>query len=445
MIQLINLPIELLIIIYEEPENIDDALHLARSCKWMYKVLDTQSHRLSICSHIIQNGDHHKYDLRLDTSETFCHSFRNKHYTTGEPVSDSERPLFSEEIFGGRSPDPMYRKLVPDTVWSIVTRWHAMKILFDLYCDSTVRRSFLWSALWQTTDQISSLSRQEDIYGKPLPAPSGENCRVIQSMTMAEKMEAYARFYRALGSHWLHGNMTWTAGVSRHADFSACEDAFGKIMLLWLDDCEHSSLQEKAETIEVTDFVWGFLALMLFSNPDAPNSFKGHLQLNEFLDEPILSNLPGNVPPYTRLVRLATFYLPPPHIIELLLNMWTPETVPQSSHPVDSCRVNKRHYLRRLGFFDKKTGTLGDDSLGDASSNFTTEALIMMEWWGMDRLLGGGIVPIPGFLPLPFVSWQLYRLYRWKDDMRGKTILYLWSEQQLTKRIKAYGKAWGLD
>ncbi|GAM44035.1 hypothetical protein TCE0_060f19334 [Talaromyces pinophilus] len=262
---------------------------------------------------------------------------------------------------------------------------------------------------------------------------------------MAEKLEAYARFYRALGSHWLHVNMTWTAGVSRHADFSACEDAFGKIMLLWLDDCEHSSLQEKAETIEVTDFVWGFLALMLFSNPDAPNSFKGHLQLNEFLDEPILSNLPGNVPPYSRLVRLATFYLPPPHIIELLLDMWMPETVPQSSHPVDSCRVNKRHYLRRLGFLDKKPGTLGDDSLGDASSNFTTEALIMMEWWGMDRLLGGGIVLIPGSLPLPFVSWQLYRLYRWKDDMRGKPILYLWFEQQLTKRIKDYGKAWGLD
>lgn len=293
----------------------------------------------------------------------------------------------------------MYRKLDPDTVWSIVTRWHAMKILFDLYCDSTVRRSFLRSALWQTTDQMSSLSRQEDTYGKPLPAPSGENCRIIQSMTMAQKMEAYARFYRALGSHWLHVNMTWTAGVSRHADFLACEDAFGKIMLSWLDDCEHSSLQEKTESIEVTDFVWGFLALMLFSNPDAPNSLKGHLQLNEFLDEPILSHLPENVPPYSRLAQLATFYLPPPHIIELLLDMWTPETAPQSSHPVDSYRVNKRLYLRRLGFFDKKTGTLEDDSLGDASPDFTTQALIMMEWWGMDRLLVGCVVPVP-FRPL---------------------------------------------
>ncbi|KUL87332.1 hypothetical protein ZTR_04725 [Talaromyces verruculosus] len=432
MTQLINLPIELLIIIYEQLENIDDALHLARSCKWMYKVLNTQSHRLSVFSHIIQNGDHHKYDIRLDASETFCHNFRNEHYTTDEPLSDSERPLFSEEIFGGRIPDPKYRKLDPDTVWSIVTRWHAMKFLFDLCCDSTVRGTFLRSALWQTTDQMSSLSRQEDTYGKPLPAPSGENCRIIQSMTMAEKMKAYARFYGALGSHWLRVNMTWTAGGSRHVDFSACEDAFGKIM-------------KKTETIEVTDFVWGFLALMLFSNPDAPNSFKGHLRLNEFLDEPILSNLPGNVPPYSRLVRLATFYLPQPHIIKLLLDMWTPETAPQSSDPADSCRVSKRLYLRRLGFFDEKTGTLEDDSLGDASSDFTTEALIMMEWWGMGRLLGGCAVSIPGSVFLPFVSWQLYRLFRWKDDMRGQPILYLWPEQQLTKRIKDYGKSWGLD
>jgi hypothetical protein len=34
-------------------ENIDDALHLARSCKLMYEVLDPVGHRLSIFSHII--------------------------------------------------------------------------------------------------------------------------------------------------------------------------------------------------------------------------------------------------------------------------------------------------------------------------------------------------------------------------------------------------------
>jgi hypothetical protein len=64
-------------------------------------------------------------------------------------------------------------------------------------------------------------------------------------MTTADKMAAYARFYRSVCSHWLHVNMAWTAGVSRHADFSACEDAFGNIKVLWLDDCERPLLAGK--------------------------------------------------------------------------------------------------------------------------------------------------------------------------------------------------------
>lgn len=321
-----------------------------------------------------------------------------------------------------------------------------MKVLFDLYCDSNVRPYFLRSAFWQTRDQLSNFSYQVDTYGHPLPAPSGQNCRIIQFTTTAEKMEAYARFYRALGSHWLHINMTWTAGISRHADFSACEDAFGKIKVLWLDDCERSSLQEKTEAIEVTDFVWGVLALMLFATPKAFGSLIGYLRLNEFLDEPMLFDIPNYASSYSRLVRFATFSLPPPSIIELLLDMWTPDTVPQLSHPVDSCRVNKGLYLRRLGFFDKKTGILEEDPLGDAPVGLLlTEFLIMMEWWGMDRLLGDWGDPIPGSDPLPYVKWLQYRLLKWKNDMRGQPILYPRTEQQIIKRIKRNGKVWGSD
>lgn len=51
--RLLDLPPELLINIYEQLENIDDALHLARSCRLMYAVLDAPGRRLSIFSHII--------------------------------------------------------------------------------------------------------------------------------------------------------------------------------------------------------------------------------------------------------------------------------------------------------------------------------------------------------------------------------------------------------
>lgn len=343
----------------------------------------------------------------------------------------------------------MYRKLNPDTVWSIVTRWHALKVLFDLYCDSTIRPSYLESVFWQTTDQLESLSLNFDDYGKRLPAPSGKNCSTIQFTTTADKMAAYARFYRSVCSHWLHVNMAWTAGVSRHADFLACEDAFGNIKVLWLDDYERSSLQEKTEAIEVTDFVWGFLALKLFARPTEPGSFAECLRPNEFSNEPILWDLPGYTSPYTRLVRLATFYLPPPHIIELLLDMWTPKSIPQFSHPADSCRVNKGLYLHGLGFFDKKQGIL-EDSIHEVPvcSWFSTEILTMMEWWGMDRLLGDWDEfkdPFPGYNPLPYVKWRQYRLSKWKNDLRGQPILYPRSDQHLMKRIKGDGKIRGED
>ena len=67
-------------------------------------------------------------------------------------------------------------------------------------------------------------------------------------------MEAYVRFYRAISSHWLNINITWTAGVSRYTDFTVCEETFSHIKSLWLDNYERSSINEKIEAIEVTDF-----------------------------------------------------------------------------------------------------------------------------------------------------------------------------------------------
>jgi hypothetical protein len=129
--------------------------------------------------------------------------------------------------------------------------------------------------------------------------------------------------------------------------------------------------------------------------------------------------------------------------------MWTPKSIPQFSHPADSCRVNKGLYLHRLGFFDKKQGIL-EDSIHEVPvcSWFSTEILTMMEWWGMDRLLGDWDEfrdPFPGYNPLPYVKWRQYRLSKWKNDLRGQPILYPQSDQHLMKRIKGDGKIRGED
>lgn len=339
----------------------------------------------------------------------------------------------------------MYKKLDPDTVWSIVTRWHAMKVLFDLYCDSTVRPSFLRSPFWQTLKHQDSLMQQTAYYGIALPAPSGQHWGIIQSFTMTERMDAYSRFYRALTSHWLHIDITWAAGVSRHADSSAYDDAFDKIKLLWLDDCERSSLPEKTEAIEVTDFVWGFLALTIFANPKIPDSFRDYIRSIDFLRDSSLWPTPLLVTPYSRMVRLATFYLPPPNIIELLVDMWTPQAVPEISHPIDSCRVNKGLYLRRLGLFDKNQGTFECDNISDTDGFwFSTDILIKMEWSGIERLLGdwGELRNPVGSNPSPYEKWKQYRYLKWENEFRGKPILYRHSEQQITRRIRNSGTIW---
>lgn len=178
-----------------------------------------------------QNGDHHKYDLQLHASENYCADFRNKHYNGRRIPSDSERPFSLAEFFD-RGFGSLYTRLGPDTVWSIVCRWHAMKTLFKLYCDSNIRPTYLRSIFWQAAPEDQTKRRQEAAaYELPIPLPCGKESRILQSVTKADKMAAYARFYRSVCSHWLCVNITWAAGVSQHTDSKACEETFGNVKL----------------------------------------------------------------------------------------------------------------------------------------------------------------------------------------------------------------------
>lgn len=182
MAQLLDLPPELFIIIFFVLDNIDDALHLTRTCRFVNALFDAPGRRLSILTRVIvsiliqnmvypgewdlwliiiqQNGDHHKYDLQLHASENYCADFRNKHYNDHRMPEDSERPFFPAKFFD-RGFGSLYTRLGADTVWSIVCRWHAMKALFQLYCDSNIRPSYLRSIFWQAAPESSNPSMAE--------------------------------------------------------------------------------------------------------------------------------------------------------------------------------------------------------------------------------------------------------------------------------------------
>jgi hypothetical protein len=53
MCHILDLPPEIVIWVFESLENIDDALHFARSCKYAFSAFDTNSVRLKIFRSII--------------------------------------------------------------------------------------------------------------------------------------------------------------------------------------------------------------------------------------------------------------------------------------------------------------------------------------------------------------------------------------------------------
>lgn len=323
-----------------------------------------------------------------------------------------------------------------------------MKTLFKLYCDSNIRPAYLRSIFWQTAPEVQTRRWQKAVaYELELPTPSGKECRAIRSMPIADKMGAYARFYRAVCSHWLCVNITWAAGISQHVDLKACEDAFGNIKLLWCDDLERPLL-EKIEAIEATDFVWGFLARKRFEIYLDSENCPGWLDYNNFIEEPILFNRQDMLE-YGRLVRLATFYLSPPHILELLHDKWRPDVERAytwnsriGEYRLVTSGLDGRSYLRKLGLWDEKFGVYEGADGQAPIPHFSTDLFNMIEWWGLYRLTDVWSSTQPNTCGnrdlLSISKWRKYRLSRWIDDLRGQPILYPETEEQLLERINEY-------
>ena len=51
--RILELPVEVLLLIYQSLNDIDDALHLARTCKQLYAIFDSPSSRVNILRCII--------------------------------------------------------------------------------------------------------------------------------------------------------------------------------------------------------------------------------------------------------------------------------------------------------------------------------------------------------------------------------------------------------
>ncbi|OKL57794.1 hypothetical protein UA08_07021 [Talaromyces atroroseus] len=416
MANLLTLPVETQLEIYQNLNNIDDALHLARVCKLLNNVFETPPNRLNILRCIIQNAPQHKNDLQLHESEACFAAFVDNFDNLRVP-SDHRRPFYP----GLTIVSSETTTLSAGIVWSIVCRWHAMKFLFDLYCDSTIRPEFLRSMIPYVADGLPQTNRWKInvAYEVPLSLPS---CQDLESLRASEKQRAYERFYRALCSHWRLLNRIWALRISRYWTPEAKSAVFAQSWKSWVDDSTRESLQEKFEAIEVIDYVWDFLARKTFPNPDRLSAWlRGDMEMQELQDPP--ESAADN---WLYFFHTTKHYLRPPHIIELLNHVWNP----------GRRALEQPAYVHSLGLF-YFPGEVHPEGVQNDNGVFMIQEppgiFFLFNWIelaGIYRLLDTSTGEL----------WKHYRYRHWVNDLRGRVLFSPEPDDRLLERIRKLEK-----
>ncbi|KNG89005.1 hypothetical protein ANOM_002395 [Aspergillus nomiae NRRL 13137] len=249
---ILSLPVEVLLLIYQCLNDIDDALHLARTCKRLYTIFDSPLSRVNIFRCIIQSQDQHQYDTKLTIVQScnpaYCLSPNS---TTGHAQTASKPgpEVLHQALFAAHP-----QQLSDEQVWGIVCRWHGMRSLFSLYSDTAIHDIYMnnWTPWWHS--QTPTLLGND-----PLPQLSG---RTIHD-TSNQKRILYHRFYQALTSHWLSIECLALAKATVYPTPESRNEWHEIIYAQWCGQ-NNLSLREKLDILLVSLFVWEFLARKIF-------------------------------------------------------------------------------------------------------------------------------------------------------------------------------------
>ncbi|KAH1564858.1 hypothetical protein KXW39_003567 [Aspergillus fumigatus] len=454
-----SLPAEVTLQIFRLLDNIDDALRLGRSCLQLYRILNRPGHRHTIMKSIIQRSEYHKHDLQLSQLTQF-HAKCTEIYATQSRLPMSCRP---DTGMVKSFHEPSTKLLAsPLVVAEIVTRWHAMKVLFDLYCKESVRSSYL--ADWETSWNCSPETAGENETAGPF---ANGICNSYAQLPPQEKQRAYERFYRALTAHWVAVELTWVIRVSKHKTEREFDRWERKVYDRWSNNPERS-LEEKLDIFEALDFVWYFLVSRIFDHSVhsgtvadwievAPESATPHafspldlyvsharglrqpsrLQLNfhEALEDDCMGMFIDDLRSIIR----------PPHVIELLLRLaWDPKSQSGFDRP---------QYVRKLGVLDQtyqwqQTEADGfrtyhvimydiDLSDRDILSSLTATAFRVKteESWHLTTLNDTDSTINEMQLELFREQWERYKENPWDTEMRGQIFFRQETQIQLFERI----------
>ncbi|GAB1198998.1 hypothetical protein APSETT444_008330 [Aspergillus pseudonomiae] len=289
------------------------------------------------------NAAHHRYDLKLspvlNISQRLFAEYSASH---GKPPL-SKRPIHAD-ILNLHTPDG--DSLPEDEVWSIVCRWQGLRLLYDLYCNPSIRSRYSRSVFLNWPNNECYEEEHALVHDEPLLEPTitphkdtvPGGCAALPSL----RNRGYRRFYQALTAHWFAVEALWLARISRYKTPQERNNRFVQVRGIWRDNPDRT-LQEKLDILEVFDFVWGFLGRKIFVDVYGMRSWLDEDGAGLYFDGEQSEGVN-----WAFFVRSVTQYLRPPNIIELLLSLvWNPSP---------SWTVHRPSYLRTLGFFDEQQG-----------------------------------------------------------------------------------------
>ncbi|KAF3482085.1 uncharacterized protein GIQ15_04844 [Arthroderma uncinatum] len=405
MASLLNLPNELLLFIFKELGDLDDVAHLERSCRHLHSLLEYGSHRLDIFRAVIINAEHHKYDVDLcyfiEANQAYASNYIDKLI----PADDS-RPRYSKffEIY-----DEGVNTLTDEFVWWIACRWQGLRILQDLYLNSSINASFCRSVYTYNEHDTSCTHTCNRLAAEgPLHKPN-VGPLTLNTVTSFSSRQTQ-RFYQALTAIWLPIEALVLARVSVYPTSDEQQIVFDYVTDIWEGD-GRGSLSESFDILETYDFVWRFLGRRIFPKVDDYTSWTRNRHFK--------AHGSSEVKAWDNFVKFTRQYLRPSSIIELLLlSAWNNGSWPS----------NKPYYLQQLGHADEALGVVEDDT-GDPMSPYYSLADIEV---GIRRKLRDcGRNSPPGLGE----AFDNYREKWWTSDARGKVITWEEDEAFIINRI----------
>ncbi|CAI7661282.1 unnamed protein product [Penicillium pancosmium] len=412
MLHILNLPVEIIICVFESLGDIDDALHFARCSTYLYHVFNPVGVRLAIFKSIIARASHHENDVELSQRANLYGQFSEDLYETMSlPIA--ENPTYRKSLASKfLSPLTCGDNIPAEIVWDVVCRWQGMRVLCNLYCNSAINKAYSTSTMPYPTsttpysrNQPQGSQREEAMAREPcLQPPSDPIHASVEEMSTIQRRLSYQRFYKALTIYWTSVEIFWLAKTRPVSSGAEAVRAFQTVKGRWTNNPTRC-LSDKIDILEVTYFVGGFLGRKAFDLFSIPAWIEGLGEdVFEFYasteDDTELDN-------WVFFVETAFQYLRPPHIIELLLWMWNSST----------WNLNRPMFLQRLGMFD--TSAIQEDEFLDEDSDrwYSHEWKVPLTYVEEDVENSVAAMQDDGEA---VALWREYRENRWPLDARGR-------------------------